>query len=254
MTELVTVEQLEAIQIVRLNRPEKKNALTQEMYGAIADALLAGEADPAVAVHLLAGAGSDFSAGNDLNDFLSLTTLTGTPLEKFLGALICLTKPLVAAVKGASVGIGSTLLLHCDLVVAAVGTRFQFPFVTLGLVPEAASSMLLPRLAGYQRAAELLLLGEPFDAEKAQSIGLINRLVPLGEEEAAALDLARRLSARPARALRQTKALMKIDPEPVAKRIERERRLFEAALSSPELKEAVAAFRERRPASLAKSG
>jgi enoyl-CoA hydratase/carnithine racemase len=246
MTELIETNRDGAVQIIRMNRPEKKNALTLAMYGGLADSLAAGEADESVCVHMLAGAGGDFTSGNDLNDFLTLTGLTGTNLERFLLSLANLTKPVVAAVKGAAVGIGSTMLLHCDLVVAASNSRFQFPFVNLGLVPEAAASLLLPRLVGYHRAAELLLLGEPFDAVKAQEIGLLNTVVAVGEEDAAALALAHRLASRPRRALRQAKALLKGDAEPLTDRIAREARLFEAALSSPELREAVAAFRERR--------
>jgi enoyl-CoA hydratase/carnithine racemase len=246
MTDLIETSRDGAVQITRMARPDKKNALTLAMYGGLADALAAGESDETVHVHLLAGAGGDFTSGNDLNDFLTLSRLAGTDLERFLFTLAGLAKPVVAAVKGAAVGIGSTMLLHCDLVVAAEESRFQFPFVNLGLVPEAASSLLLPRLAGYHRAAELLLLGEPFDAAKAREIGLVNAVVALGEEEGAALALARRLAARPSRALRQAKALLKQDAEPVIDRISREARLFEAALGSAELKEAVAAFRERR--------
>jgi enoyl-CoA hydratase/carnithine racemase len=247
MTDLIETSRDGAVQIVRMNRPDKKNALTLSMYGALAEALTTGEADESVLVHMLAGAGGDFTSGNDLNDFLTLTGLTGTALERFLLCLAGLAKPVVAAVKGAAVGIGSTMLLHCDLVVAADNSRFQFPFVNLGLVPEAGSSLLLPRLAGYHRAAELLLLGEPFDAAKAREIGMVNAVTAVGEEEGAALGLAQRLAARPRQALRQVKALLKQDSEPLVARIGREARLFEAALHSPELREAVAAFRERRP-------
>jgi enoyl-CoA hydratase/carnithine racemase len=246
MTDLIETSRDGAVQIIRMNRPEKKNALTLAMYGGMADALAAGEADETVFTHMLAGAGGDFTSGNDLNDFLTLTGLTGTDLERFLLTLAGLTKPVVASVKGAAVGIGSTMLLHCDLVVAADNSRFQFPFVNLGLVPEAASSLLLPRLAGYQRAAELLLLGEPFDAVKAHAIGLLNAVVSAGEEDSAALTLAHRLAERPQQALRHAKALLKRGDEPLADRIAREARLFEAALTSPELREAVTAFREKR--------
>jgi enoyl-CoA hydratase/carnithine racemase len=246
MTEQILVSHDGDVQVIRMNRPEKKNALTLAMYGGLADALVRGEADSGVAVHLLAGSGGDFTAGNDLNDFLTLRGLGGTDLERFLSALSLLSKPVVAAVGGAAVGIGSTMLLHCDMIVAAANSRFQFPFVNLGLVPEAASSLLLPRLCGYQRAAELLLLGEIFDAAKAREIGLINRIVPDGEEEQTAMDIARRLAAQPLNSVRQAKALLKTDAEPVWDRMMRERPLFEAALSSPELQEAVAAFRERR--------
>lgn len=254
MNDLIETSRNGAVQIVRMTRPDKKNALTLAMYGGLADALASGESDDAVLVHLLAGAGGDFTSGNDLNDFLTLRGLTGTNLERFLLTLAGLEKPVVAAVKGAAVGIGSTMLLHCDLVVAAADSRFQFPFVNLGLVPEAASSLLLPRLAGYHRAAELLLLGEPFDAAKAREIGLVNAVVATGEEEGTATGLALRLAARPRRALRQAKALLKQDAEPVVDRIRREALLFEAALGSAELREAVAAFHEKRPPDFSRCG
>jgi enoyl-CoA hydratase/carnithine racemase len=247
MADLIEIVRDGSVQIVRMNRPEKKNALTLAMYGGLADALVAGEMDDAIAVHVLVGAGNDFTSGNDLNDFLSLTGLAGTELERFLFTLAGLSKPVVAAVKGAAVGIGSTMLLHCDLIVAATDSRFQFPFVNLGLVPEAASSLLLPRLVGYHRAAEFLLLGEPFNAAKAQEIGLLNAVVAVGEEEGAALDLAHRLALKPRQALQHAKALLKQECEPVMERIRREASLFEAALGSSELREAVAAVRERRP-------
>jgi enoyl-CoA hydratase/carnithine racemase len=247
MTDLVLVERDGPVQIIRMNRPEKKNALTLDMYGAMADALAAGEADDGIGVQVMAGSGTDFTAGNDLNDFLRITRLAGTPLERFLLALAGSRKPVLAAVKGAAIGIGSTMLLHCDLVVAARSTRFQFPFVNLGLVPEAGSSLLLPRLAGHQRAAELLLLGDPFDAEKAREIGMITAVAPDGEEEVQALALAARLAQKPWGAVRRTKALMKGPAEEVLARIDREARVFEEALSSAELREAVAAFLERRP-------
>ncbi|MDR3436098.1 enoyl-CoA hydratase-related protein [Telmatospirillum sp.] len=248
MTDLIVTERDGFVQTVRMNRPEKKNALTLAMYGGLADALAKGETDDDVSVHLLAGGGEDFTAGNDLNDFLTITRLSGTDLERFLLTLAGLQKPVVAAVKGAAVGIGSTMLLHCDLIVAAAESRFQFPFVNLGLVPEAASSLLLPRLVGHPRAAELLMLGDPFDAARAYEIGLVNSVVPTGEEEQAARALADRLAARPRDAVRKTKALLRQPDEPVLDRIQREARIFEAALTSPELREAVAAFRERRPA------
>lgn len=246
MSDSIEIDRDGAAQIIRISRPEKKNALTLAMYGALADALAAGEADDEVLVHILAGAGDDFTAGNDLNDFLTMTRLFGTDLERFLAGLAGLGKPVIAAVKGATIGIGSTMLLHCDLVVAASNSRFQFPFVNLGLVPEAASSLLLPRLAGYHRAAELLLLGELFDAAKALEIGLVNLVVGPGEEEREALAFADRLASRPRWAMRQAKALLKQADEAVPARIAREAQLFEEALRSAELTEAVAAFKERR--------
>ncbi|OIR09159.1 1,2-epoxyphenylacetyl-CoA isomerase [mine drainage metagenome] len=245
MSELVQVTVAGGVQVIRMNRPDKKNALTLEMYGAMADALTAGGADAAVGAQVLTG-GADFSAGNDLGDFLTLTTLFGTPLERFLQALASARKPLLAAVSGAAVGIGSTMLLHCDLVLAAETARFQFPFINLGLVPEAASTLLLPRLAGHARAAELLMLGDPFGPEQALAAGLINRVVPAEALEAAALALAGRLAAKPRQAMAWTKALLKAAPEEVPARITREAERFVDCLKSAELKEAVAAFREKR--------
>lgn len=246
VSDFIQVEKHGAIQILRLNRPDKKNALTRDMYAALAHHLADGEDDDSVGVHLLCGAGKDFCAGNDLQDFLSMGDIVDTPAESFITMIAALTKPLVVAVKGAAVGVGSTLLLHCDLVVAAEDTRFQFPFVNLGLVPEAGSSLLLPRLAGHQRAAELLMLGEPFSAHTAQTVGLVNAVVPAGQEDETAMDFARRLSERPRNALRNTKALLKRPDETVAERMRIEALLFGAALKSPDLQEAIAAFYERK--------
>lgn len=245
MSEFIEVVCKDSIQLVRMKRPEKKNALTLDMYDAMAAALEAGDRDPDVAVQLLAG-GPDFSAGNDLGDFLKLTSLTGTPTERFLKAVSSTTKPLVAAVAGAAVGIGSTMLLHCDMVLCADNARFQFPFINLGLVPEAASTLLLPRLAGHAKAAELLLLGDPFDAATAREIGLVNAVHAPDQLEAAAWTLAGRLAAKPRQAMAWTKALLKAEPEAMPERILREARMFEDCLKTPELKEAVAAFREKR--------
>lgn len=245
MSEFIEVTCKDSIQVVRMVRHEKKNALTLEMYAAMADAIEAGGRDPEVAVQLLAG-GPDFSAGNDLGDFLKLTTLFGTPTERFLKAVSSTSKPLLAAVSGAAVGIGSTMLLHCDMVLCAPNARFQFPFINLGLVPEAASTLLLPRLAGSAKAAELLLLGEPFGAETAREIGMVNAVHPAEALEDAAWALAVKLAAKPRQAMAWTKALLKAEPEPLADRILREAKLFEDCLKTAELKEAVAAFREKR--------
>lgn len=246
VSDFIQVERHGAIQILRLNRPDKKNALTKDMYAALAHHLADGEDDESVGVHVLCGAGTDFSAGNDLQDFLSMEDIVDTPAESFITQVAALTKPMVAAVKGVAVGVGSTVLLHCDLVVAAEDTRFQFPFVNLGLVPEAGSSLLLPRLAGHQRAAELLMLGEPFSASTAQAIGLVNAVVPAGQEDETAMDFAHRLSERPRNALRNTKALLKRPDETVAERMRVEALLFGEALKSPELQEAIAAFYGRK--------
>ena len=244
----VITERTGGILSIELNRPEKKNAITIAMYRALGDALQAASADPGVRVVLLQGKPEVFTSGNDVADFLA-----DPPRDKdfapfrFLRVLGHFDKPLVAAVSGAAVGIGTTMLLHCDLVYAAAGARFQLPFVNLGLVPEAASSLLLPRLAGWQKAAELLMLGESFTAETARAIGLVNQVVAPEKLLETAMAAARALAAKPPAALRVTKALMK--QALVAKvddAMSREIREFMERLRSPEAKEAFSAFLEKR--------
>ncbi len=246
MSEQILVSRADGVCELRLNRPEKRNALTFAMYEALARALTEAQADAQVRAVLLSGAGAGFSAGNDLHDFLQTPQLTSDhPVMAFLRTLATFSKPLVAAVHGQSVGIGVTMLLHCDLVVAAAGAQFSMPFVALGLVPEAASSLLLPRLVGAQRAAELLLLGRPFDAERAYGLGLVNRVVDgtvLLEE---ARQLARSLAQQPATALAATRRLLRGDPAPILARIEEEARIFGAQLQSQELRTAIGAFLAR---------
>src|SRR5205823_1789952 len=228
---------------VRLNRPEKRNALTAAMYGALSEALRGAEADDAVRAVLLSGAGANFSAGNDLNDFLSALQGNVEPSAVgFLRTLAAFRKVLIAAVHGQTVGIGVTLLLHCDLVVAARSTQLSLPFVKLGLVPEAASSLLLPRLIGYQRAAELLLLGKPFDAATAERLGLVNRVVEEAVLLSEARALARALAQQPSGALLATRRLLRGDPEQVRARIEAEARIFATQLQSEEFRAAVRAL------------
>ncbi len=228
---------------LRFNRPEKRNAITFAMYRALAAQLEAALADSAVSAVLLSGAGASFSAGNDLNDFLSGPEFSAThPVIEVLHRLATFDKPLIAAVHGQTVGIGVTMLLHCDLVVAAQGTILTMPFVALGLVPEAGSSLLVPRLAGMQRAAELLLLGSPLDAAGAERLGLVNRVVA----EASLLDEARalalRLAQQPAGALRATKRLLRGDPAELLARIDAEVAEFSARLKSAEFRTRVAAL------------
>jgi enoyl-CoA hydratase/carnithine racemase len=228
---------------LRFNRPEKRNAITFAMYEAFNRALSEAQADGAVRAVLLAGEGANFSAGNDLQDFLTGPGLSaGHPVLELLRTLATFGKPLVAAVHGQTVGIGVTLLLHCDLIVAARGTQLSMPFVALGLVPEAGSSLLLPRLLGQQRAAELLLLGQPLDAATAHSFGLVNHVV----EESALADearkLARALAQQPVGALAATRRLLRGDPREVLARIEEEARIFGAQLQSEEFRARVRAL------------
>ncbi|MGH8673120.1 MAG: enoyl-CoA hydratase [Burkholderiales bacterium] len=247
MSEIRTETQDRVLRI-EIARPEKKNALTQAMYAAMADALQSADKDPAVRVVLIHGARDCFTAGNDLKDFLERPPHSQeAPVSRFLAMLPAFGKPLVAAVNGAAVGIGTTMLLHCDLVYAAPAAKFQLPFVPLGLVPEAGSSFLLPYIAGYQRAAELLLLGQPFGAEKALAAGFVTEIVPEGElfERARAAALA--LAALPPAAVRATKSLMRQRVgTPIAEAMEAEGRVFRERLSSPEAKEAMTAFFEKR--------
>ena len=232
---------------IRFNRPEKKNAITSVMYSALADALASAEADVAVRAVLITGSAEAFTAGNDLEDFLKHPPLgLDAPVFRFLFGISQLSKPLVASVSGVAIGIGTTLLLHCDLVYAADNARFALPFTPLGLVPEAASSLLLPRLAGYQRAAEKLLLGEVFDARAANELGLLTRVVPAAELAGLIDAQLARLVSLPAASLRVTKRLMKgADTAAVRLRIEEEAVEFGHRLQGPEAKEAFTAFLEK---------
>lgn len=233
---------------ITINRPEKKNALTGAMYLAMAEAISAADTDPAVMAILINANGDAFTAGNDLGDFLAnQTTPEQNPAWLFLQAISTARKVLVAAVQGAAVGIGTTMLLHCDLVYAASDAMLSMPFVKLGLVPEAGSSLLVPRLAGYQRAAEMLLLGQPFDALAAREIGLVNRVVTREELPGVAQGVARTVAGLPQGAVQQSKALMKRDNGEVAQRMQDEIGIFFAQLQSPEFREIASAFMEKRP-------
>lgn len=260
MSDLIRTSEADGVMEITINRPEKKNALTVAMYSVMADALARAAADPAVRAVLVAGSGGAFTAGNDLKDFLNSSDAsigpgdTDRPVLRFLRAISTAPKPVVAAVHGAAVGIGTTMLLHCDMVVAGHGARFQLPFTNLGLVPEAASSLLLPRVVGMQRAAEMLLLGEAIDAATAFQWGLVNRLVADAEVLDTGRTLARKLAAQAPKAIQLTKALMRGDGAAVAARMAEEGTLFAAQMKSAELKEAVAAFFEKRPPDFRKAG
>lgn len=248
MPEHLRTETAEGVLRLTLDRPEKKNALTLALYEGLIAALDGAASDPAVRVAVVSGTGGHFTAGNDLGDFLRHPpTGESSPVFRFLRALTAFPKPLLAAVEGHAVGIGTTLLLHCDLAWAAPSARFRLPFVDLGLVPEAASSLLLPLAVGPKQAAAWLLFGEGFGAEEAARCGLVNGVVddPLAYAE----ERARALAQKPPAALRLTKALLRRPhAEAVAATFNEEGRRFVAALAGPEAQEALAAFAEKRPA------
>jgi enoyl-CoA hydratase/carnithine racemase len=233
---------------IELNRPEKKNALSPDMYAAMAKALAAAEADAQVRAVLIHGQAGCFTSGNDVKDFLELPRGPGdSPAAGFLRTISAAKKPLVAAVGGPAVGIGTTMLLHCDLVYAAPNARLQMPFVPLGLLPEAASSLLLPAMAGYRRAAEMLLLGGPFGAEKALAAGIVTEIVPEGELLERGRQAALALAALPPASVRMTKELMKRGLAPaVQERMTEELGLFGERRRSPEAREALSACMEKR--------
>jgi enoyl-CoA hydratase/carnithine racemase len=236
------------IAFVELARPDKKNSLTQDMYAGLADAIAAADRDPQVRVALLHGAADCFCAGNDVSDFLKRPPLAeGSPSSRFFGAMQDMRKPIVAAVGGPAIGIGTTMLLHCDLVYAAADARFQLPFVPLGITPEFGSTYILPLLAGYQRAAELLLLGQPFTAEKAREVGIVTAVVPRENLFLEAEKAAKALAALPPESVRLTKMLMKKrHAAAVRETIAEEVRVFHERLGSAEAKEAMSAFLEKR--------
>ena len=243
---MIKTETRERVATIELARTEKKNALTADMYAAMTDALAAAESDPGARAILIHGTRDCFTAGNDLKDFLAGPAGASEAL-RFISALSKVEKPLVAAVGGPAVGIGTTLLLHCDLVYAAPGARFQLPFVPLGLVPEGASSLLLPLIAGYQRAAELLLLGQAFTADKALAAGIVTEIVPEEALLARARAAAAAIAALPPASVRLTKQLMKQPiAAAVAAQMAEEARLFAERLQSGEAKEAMRAFLEKR--------
>ena len=236
------------VMTLTFNRVDKKNSITSKMYGEMADALASAESDAAVRCVLIQGDPTIFSAGNDIGDFLNAPPAgKDSPVFRFLRGIATFPKPIVAAVCGPAVGIGTTMLFHCDLVYAGDNAAFSMPFVNLGLVPEAASSILAPQMFGYHRAAEALLLGEPFMAEAALEVGLVNRVVPPTECNGIAQTQARKLAAKPLSALVETKRLLKLAQQPaVLERIGVEGVSFGTAMRSPAAKEAFTAFMEKR--------
>ncbi|MCH9808647.1 MAG: crotonase/enoyl-CoA hydratase family protein [Alphaproteobacteria bacterium] len=241
----VEVTSGEGINVIRLNRPEKKNALSLSMYCAICDALDAGERDGDIRAHVLLGSHGVFSSGNDIGDFLSASGGEAAGLDdvlRFLRLLPMVKKPIIAGVDGPAIGIGTTLLFHCDLVFASDASRFSTPFVDLGLVPEAGASLLAPQRLGYARAFELLVLGEVFSAERMRDAGLVNAVVSVDEVEGMALQAARRLAEKPATALALSRSLLRGDMVQLGERIEAEVRVFKERLTSEEAALAFRAF------------
>ena len=233
---------------ITLNRLPRKNSITSAMYGAMADAIEQAAADPAIRVAMIQGHETVFSAGNDIGDFQSKPPAgQDSPVFRFLRGIATFPKPLVAAVCGPAVGIGTTMLFHCDLVYAGDNAAFSMPFVNLGLCPEAASSLLVPRMMGYHRAAEALLLGDPFMAEAALEVGLVNRVVPPTEANGVARLVALKLATKPPSSLLETKRLMKKDQqEAVLRQMADEGASFGRMLGEPAAKEAFGAFMDKR--------
>ena len=253
MSEHVRVQKTDSVVAIALARPERRNAITVAMYAALADAIEGAAADPSVRVITIQGEGPDFAAGNDLADFLAADQRDGSeiPVWRLLRALATCETPIAAAVHGNCVGIGTTMLLHCDLVVADETARFSLPFVDLGLVPEAASSLLLPRLAGRRAAARYLLLCEPLGAQEAFDIGLVSHIAPAGAASQSLERIVGALLAKPAEALRRTQHLLRHGArDEVLERMRLEGDEFAERLASDEVKDAIAAFfAKKKPAS-----
>ncbi len=246
--ELITTSLDEGILKIGIQRPDKLNALTLAMYDAMTAAIELAEDDRQVRVILIHGTEKAFTSGNDLHDFASNPPEgENSPVFRFLRAISQAKKPVIAMVSGAAVGIGTTMLLHCDLVYADETARFQLPFVNLGLCPEAASSYLLPKLVGYLRAAEVLLLGEMVDARKAAEFGLVNQVLPAADLPRHVLSKAKKLAAQPPDSIRLTKSLLKENQtQLVAEVMRKEGKLFLSQLAKPEAQEAISAFIEGR--------
>jgi enoyl-CoA hydratase/carnithine racemase len=261
----IEIAAADGVQVIRFLRAEKKNAFTGPMYAAMSQALEAAETDDAIAAHVFIGSGGVFCAGNDINDFLRRAQATAqapasadsggipTPSLDFIRRLPKVTKPMIAAVDGLAIGVGATMLLHCDLVYATPAASLRTPFLDLGLVQEAASSITAPARMGYPRAFELICLGEPFSAERALQAGLINAVVPAEELEATALKAARRLAAKPRQALMTSRRLLRQNFPDLNAMIDAEAAAYQTLMVSPEAREAFTAFLEKRPPDFAKA-
>jgi len=247
LSEFIQIERRGAVQVIRLNRPEKKNAITRDMYAAMAGALIEGDGDDAVRCHVMLGVPGIFSAGNDMGDFMAVATGQegGNEVFDFLLALAQAKKPIVSGADGIAVGIGTTIHLHCDLTFATPQTQFHTPFVDLGLVPEAGSSLIAPQSLGAQRAFALLAMGEKLPAEEAQAAGLIYKVVDADALENAVFEAAERLAAKPPQALSIAGDLIRGPRDAVVERIKQEGEHFKARLKSDEARQAFMAFLSR---------
>ena len=258
MTDHIAVTRDGAVLRLAFSRPEKKNAITAAMYAALADALAEAAGDDGVRAVVFESRGDVFTSGNDIADFMSgAANLAGgekPAVIRFLEALATAEKPLIAAVQGPAVGVGVTMLLHCDLVYAAEGATFHTPFVDLALVPEAASSLLLPQIAGHHRAAEMLILGKKIDAGRARELGFVNEVVAADALEETAMGAARAMAEKAPAAMKLTKKLMKGDRDGVLARIAEESGHFAAQLKSAEFQEAGMAFMQKRKPDFSKLG
>ncbi|GAA3838769.1 enoyl-CoA hydratase-related protein [[Pseudomonas] carboxydohydrogena] len=248
MPDHVIVTDEESTRIIKLRRPEKKNALTQGMYDAMRNAIDTAQNNPAIRCLMITGGLGVFTAGNDLEDFQRAGAGEPRPISavKFMYSLVQNTKPLIAAVDGIAIGIGTTMMFHCDYVVASTAASFSTPFIHLGLVPEGASSLLAPMTMGHQRAFSMLLMGNPVSAEEAERAGFVNDVVAPGHAEVEALKVAREICALPAEALATSRKLLRPPPEELLRRIDQESHLFGERLSSPEAVAAFAAFFARK--------
>jgi enoyl-CoA hydratase/carnithine racemase len=243
----IRIQDKDGVRILAFSRPEKKNAITREMYQALADGIREAESNDDIRVMLFASLSENFTAGNDVAEFASNPPADeNAPVFQFLHALVHAKKPLIAAVPGLAIGIGTTLLLHCDLVYCGESAKFKVPFVDLALVPEAASSLVMVQRMGYQRAAEMLLLGDAIDAKRAYELGLVNQVLPDSELLNHARAKAKALAAKPQQALLASKALMRLEPEPVWDRMQREAKSFIERLHSDEAKAIFAAFLSKK--------
>ncbi len=243
MSPCVRLDRIEGVLSVALDRPSKKNALNRDMYCALTEALVTAQQDPSIRVVVLSGSGGDFTAGNDLGDFLNFLESPETfPALTFVRALALFPKPIVAAVTGAAIGIGTSMLFHCDLVFASSDAIFSMPFINLGLVPEAGVSLLAPMRLGRARATQALLLGEAFSAQQALEMGLVNAVTSPGGVKEMAIEASSRLAEKDPFALNATRRLMRGEPEKLLAQIDKEAELFVSALQAPSTQARLKAF------------